>query len=307
MNPEWKDLVSLVHSGAALQRNSKEVINSVASWHQEQRDVCLELSRQLGRGVGLKLARKEAENPEQRLRDDCEFLARDHKLQFTLDVPDIASPIDVIADIRLRNITCSMKLMAPHDRKSTSARVNWLTRQLQKTDSEHIHIRANWPGRAQATQAPLAKVKEDPNTIENENVGKAVGSFEVLMIKDLAGDFGRSMKFIEHLEAIVPEFYEQVAQHLREWIPSPPKIQKDVLAGQPAEEVLRPQTEGRPSTTTHEAASSGNSILPMEEKNQLSQSRKSAVELSAMSAMLPDNHRLSLPWLSRKEEDKKAS
>jgi hypothetical protein len=302
MNPEWKDLVSSVHSGASLQKNSKEVVNSVASWHQEQRDVCLELSRQLGRGVGLKLAKKEAENPELRLKEDCDVLIRDHKLQFTLDVPDIASPIDVVADIRLRNITCSMRLAAPQDRKSTSARVNWLTRQLPKTDNEHIHIRANWPGRAQATQAPITRVKEDPSSVENDNVGKAVGSFEVLLIKDLAGDFGRNVKFIERLEEVVPEFYEHVAQHLREWIPSPPKIQKDVLSGKSSEDTSQPQSARPVSAEDPPQHPSANTA-----DDRLSQSRQSAVELSAMSAMLPDDQRLSLPWLSKNEKDKDAT
>ncbi len=48
--------------------------------------------------------------------------------------------------------------------------------------------------------------------------------FEVMMVRDLAGKFGGRKTFIEILESIVPEFYEQVGQHLRSWVPPPPKL-----------------------------------------------------------------------------------
>ena len=57
MNREWKELVTKVQTGTPLTRSAVEVENSVAAWHQEQKDLCLLISRKLGRRVSLKLAR----------------------------------------------------------------------------------------------------------------------------------------------------------------------------------------------------------------------------------------------------------
>jgi hypothetical protein len=57
MNKEWKDVVGKVKSGAVLNKASDEVINTVSSWHQEQRDLCLIMSRKLGQPAKLRLSR----------------------------------------------------------------------------------------------------------------------------------------------------------------------------------------------------------------------------------------------------------
>lgn len=239
MNPEWKDVVAAVQSGATLSRTSAEVMETVATWYQGQRDVCLQLSRKLGRNVGLKLSKAHIDDFERRLRDDSEQLAKEGRLQFEVDVPDAAAPIEIAADMKRRTIICSMRLNAPQDRKSTAARLNWLLRQLQKTTAENVYVRANWPGRAAPTQISLTKARENPEALQNQNVASAVHTLEVLMIHDLAGDFGRNVKFVERLESSVTEFYEQVAENLRAWVPVPPKITEDVLS-QPERSIILP-------------------------------------------------------------------
>lgn len=47
MNPEWKELVSKIQSGVNLTKAQADVENSVASWHQEVRDLCLLMTRKL--------------------------------------------------------------------------------------------------------------------------------------------------------------------------------------------------------------------------------------------------------------------
>lgn len=47
--------------------------------------------------------------------------------------------------------------------------------------------------------------------------------FDILLIADVAGRFAGTKTFIEHLEQIVPRFYEQVGQYLRAYVAPPPK------------------------------------------------------------------------------------
>jgi len=223
MNAEWKDLVLKIQGGAQPGKASPEIQNTVAAWHQEQRDIALIMSRILGRHVRLHLKRAHRDDAAARLKDDSEFLASESKLSCTLDVPDAASPIEITVDLRTRHVTCRMSLDTPEEKKRTAARVNWLLRQLKPTDGKDVMIRAGWPSKARDTVARLAEVREDPACLQTENQRLAPNRLDVMMVRDLAGKFSGRRTFIDHIETVVPEFYERVGQHLRAWVPPPPK------------------------------------------------------------------------------------
>jgi hypothetical protein len=223
MNKEWKDVVQIVQSGGALKKSSTEVENTVASWHQEQRDLCLIMSRELGRDVSIKLSKVHKQDPQKRLKDDCRSFVENLQLECELEVPDAAAPLKIAADLRTRRVLCSMKVRAPDDRVKTSARVNWLLRHLDRTNSDGIYIQATWPGKAPATNKPLVTLREYPTALQGDNPRLSPTAFEVILNADLAGRFAGTRTFIENLEVLVPKFYEEVGQYLRAWVPSPPK------------------------------------------------------------------------------------
>ena len=224
MNAEWKDLVLKVQTGAPLNRALPEVERSVASWHQEERDLCMILSRRVGREVHLKLSRAHINDQAQRLRDDCEDLVQTKTLHSELDIPDAAALLNVTAHLTTRTITCTMKLTAPTDKKRSSARISWLVRQLAAATSDNILIKARWPGRAQDTQCKLSEVRANPACLEAGNESLVPHTFEVTMFRDLTAKFAGAKTFIEGLEAFVPQYYEEIGQHLRAWVPPPPKV-----------------------------------------------------------------------------------
>lgn len=226
MNPEWKDVVGHVKSGATLSKNAEEVINTVTCWHQEQRDLCLIMSRKLGRSVGLKLSRTHRTDPQARLKDDCETLVNENVLRCVLDVPHAATDLEVVANLTKRTIACSMKLAAPKDKKRTSARVNWLARQLTKAETGDMYVKAFRTGNAEETQVSLEAVLKDGSALDSDTTSVVPSRFEVFYMVDLAGRFSGNKVFIDELEAAVPHFYEQVGQRLRAWVAPPPKINR---------------------------------------------------------------------------------
>ena len=238
MNTEWKQVVANVKAGAVLAKSSDEVENTIASWHQEVRDLCLVLSRKIGREVSIGLSRAHASDPLKRLKDDCESLAKTNSLTCRLDVPNAAAPLWVGADLRAQSICVSMKLQAPADIKTTRGRLNWLLRQLSKTEQPNIYVRAYWPRRSQPTQGSLIELRDNPSCVAPDNkAGMVPQSFEILLVRDLGGKFAGSRVFIDALETTVPEFYEQVGQRLKAWQPSAPKITKE-----PTDETKSSQT-----------------------------------------------------------------
>lgn len=225
MNTEWRQLVSDVQAGVQLSKSSQDVTNSVMAWHEETRDLALLLTRLLNQPVGLRLSRAEQSDAGARLKGDVDLLATEHRLRCSFNVPNAASPIEVSCDLRRRSVSISMSLQAPADRHRTSSRINWLLRQLAKTDPQGIHVRARWPGRTPPTQVSLETLRLDVSSIAPSE-SLLPQRFEVLLIKDLAGRFSGSKTFLEDVEAALPYFYEQVGQYLREFKPKPPRVSK---------------------------------------------------------------------------------
>tara|TARA_R110002110_G_scaffold209215_1_gene421608 strand:- start:15775 stop:17229 length:1455 start_codon:yes stop_codon:yes gene_type:complete len=224
MNSEWKDIVTKIQSGAILNKSDIAVENTVGAWHQETRDICLLLSRKLNRAVKLKLNKAHTDDPITRVKDDAEALIKDYKLTSAFDIPNTASSMLVTADLLRRSVSLSMTLIAPKDKQKTSSKINWLLKQLSKSDPSNIYIKATWPSRCPDTLAQLIDVRENQNIIQSENKSITPISFEVLLIQDLSSKFSGTKTFIEILEVSILEFYEQVGQHLRAYIALPPPI-----------------------------------------------------------------------------------
>jgi len=221
----WKNVVADARGDAPIRKNSIEVKEVIAAWHEEVRDLCLIMSRLLQTHVDIKLPRSHRNDPKKRVGDDSELLSSKQRLKCELDIPDTANTIAIEANLRTRSILLSMRLAAPGDKKSSIARVNWIVRQLSKTNSDEIHIRAIWPGKAQATQASLEELRENTSVLTDGYDKKMIlTSFDVLFIRELSGKFSGPKTFIDGLEEAVPDFYEHVGQHLRAWTPTAPRL-----------------------------------------------------------------------------------
>lgn len=224
MNSEWKDIVAQVIANAALNKTSPIVENTIGAWHQETRDLCLLMTQKVRRPVRLYLSRAHANDPIQRVKDDCEQLAAKRELTCTLEVPDAAAPLAVAANLSRRSISVSMSLSAPKDKQRASSRINWLLRQLAKVAPDDIYIRCNWPGRATHTQAGLNQARNNPDCLLSGNESLVPLSFDIILVRDIASKFSGARTFLEQLELIVPYFYAEVGERLKPYVPSPPRL-----------------------------------------------------------------------------------
>lgn len=225
MNSEWSTVVKSAFNNTRLNKNSEEVVNTVNSWHQEQRELCLQMWPLVGEKVDIKLPRTHRNDPKQRLADDCEKLASEHTLTSTIAIPNTASELLVTVNIIKKSITCSMRLEAPKDKKSSSARVNWLTRQIPSdAEGPTIHIKAIRKGQAMDTDKPLEEVRQYPTILDADNTDSQPVSFEVFTSYGLGGKFSGNRVFIEQLEKIVPDFYRYAGQYLKAWVAPAPRV-----------------------------------------------------------------------------------
>ncbi|MDR3471873.1 MAG: hypothetical protein P4M09_09325 [Devosia sp.] len=223
----WTEMVSKVVAGGSVSANTPEAREIIGAWHQEVGNLSLVLSRQLGTSVKVRMSRAHAADPTERQKAAQKALAERAQLTTSLEVPDCAAPIEVCADLRTRSLTISLWLKAPEEPKGAKAKLNWLLRQLHKAEPAGIHIRSYWPGRAAFTQHPLSALREDPDLIGADHPGQSLLSFEVILSKDLGSRFAQRKNFIVDLEAAVPEFYLQVAEHVKAWQPRAPRLKDE--------------------------------------------------------------------------------
>ena len=223
MPASWKEITDAVSAGAGVRKGSDEALEVAAAWIQETRDLGLQLTELLHQPVPVKLSRAERDDPTVFLNRVLDGLCNEQGLEIEYSIPDGVSSLKVWADLRGKTLTSSMTIGSPEDRKTAKARVNWLLRQLAKTREDGIHIRAAY-GRREDIQVALAKVREDPGELAKDDPKICPSRFEVKLISDLGRKMEGPKTMVQALETHVPEFYTQVGQYLRAWVPSAPRV-----------------------------------------------------------------------------------
>lgn len=227
MPTAWQDLNKLVAAGGVVSTRSPEAAEVVDAWHQETRDLSLILSRLTETSVGIKLSRAAAGDIKRRRKDDIDLLKSDACLRLELDIEDAAAPLEVSAKIVARTFEIGMKLRAPEDRVSSSARVNWLLRQIKAADDEDLFVRLDWPGRNEATIHAVSALRANPKIVDADNPHLAPHSLFVFMAKRTGGRFTQRANFISDLETFVPAFYGSVGSALSAWQKKAPSIKAE--------------------------------------------------------------------------------
>jgi hypothetical protein len=249
MPPAWNDAVRTLQSGGKLKPNSIEVEQIVSGWHQETREISLQLSQYLTCRVELKLSKNHANDASVRIREDAQQLCDKGVLVASFSIPDTVSELNLAADLKTRSIRASMQVDAPKEKKTTKARVNWLLRQLKDTDEVDVTVRIKWSSRASDTDVPLARLRESSDLPEILSSNTTPRAFEVMSTSSQGGRFTGNKTFILDVEELCPYFYENVGQRLKNPPrPSPPKPHFAVEIPADTPEKVKPLRHGNDHT-----------------------------------------------------------
>lgn len=227
MPSEWTELNKLVSTGGSIPASSRDATAVLQAWHQETRDLSLILSRQTESIVTERLSRSHFIDPAKRFQAELKLLREDAQLASSLEIQGAAAPLEVVLDLSRRCIDVGMTLKAPTDKKSTKARLNWLLRQIEDEDTEHLFLRLLWPGTSQATQFSLDEFRNDPD-IANDGKGHlSPHGFYLFESRRTGPRFTQQVNIIKDLEVAVPSFYKRIGSSLRAWQPSAARIRED--------------------------------------------------------------------------------
>lgn len=236
MDSSWKIVCSDTNKRVPLKKNSNDVVNVVSNWHQLTRFLALQMSVAVGEVVNTHLTRKQQNNIEKYFADSVNALITNEELSSEFTILNAASRLKLVADLRCRTLSVSMRVNAPDDRKQVKSRLMWLIRQLSKCDVGDTEIRVIWQGRSKDTATTLDAIRNDEFDYTPPKKNVLPSAFEVRITYDLMSKFIAPVVFVDEAQKVLPSFYKSVGQYLRAWKPSPPKLKttqpENILEGE---------------------------------------------------------------------------
>lgn len=218
MSAGWKEVAGRVKNQQALSDNNV-LIDAITSWYQEETDMTLMLSRELG--VMVKLLIK---NPKNKLDKDIKRLKSNHYLSTKLRVKGAVSDIKVTVDFKRRTIAMSVNITPPLN-KGVISRITWIKRQLERIDNqsflEHLYIDADIKYTANSIKYKYANIDKFYKHDDIKN--KDIIGFDIEVIK--SAKFTQVSVFVEEIEDMLSDYYQIIVQDLKTWKEPAPKLQ----------------------------------------------------------------------------------
>lgn len=228
MKSGWKEVVNKINQGSALTKHDPDVLDTVSSWLQEERDMALILSRELGLLVRSGIPKFKYDLPG-RINYEIKNLIERKALVSTLQISGAASDISVIAHFERRNIEMNVSLLPPQD-KTLRGQIGWLRRQLEmgarksvdKFDTIPIELGIDIELKRQ--KLPVRYSLDSLDDAIQELKGREIKRFEISQIRDLGRKFESKRGIVQNIESMLLDYYRLVVQHLKEWEKPAPKM-----------------------------------------------------------------------------------
>ncbi len=225
MRQGWKELSESIYGQKPLKESDPYIHDAVISWYEEEKDLCLLMSRKLGVLV------KSAPHNTNSIKTDIKRLVKEGYIFSIISIKNSVSDIKIIAEFERRNVNMSIRILPPLDR-GTVARISWLSKQLgnAKKKSENafnklennIWIEANIKFAKENIKIKLSEI----GSLIDLTKGKDIQAFHIVVISGFGSNFSSVKKFIELTEQLALDYYEGIAQHMSNWTKPAPKLIK---------------------------------------------------------------------------------
>jgi hypothetical protein len=233
MGPSWVPVRDAVAAGT-LRAGDAHALRVAGRFDALIRYAGLRLGRRLGAEVTPALSRRDLADPAARTQHLVHQLTTTGTLTGGLRIPGSIGSLQVTADLRAGQIVCHVDVDAPRAGRPTT-RVNWLVRQLRDAP-ESIRVEAfALHTRGGGAADLLGRVRSEP-TLLTGGPTRELRAFRIAQVSTAGTKRGSGRgAFIDSVLTGIDEFYEQVLQNLKPWMPAPPRLRspEDVQPVQP--------------------------------------------------------------------------
>ena len=230
MKPGWIELTKKANAGTSLNLSEPCVEDTVSSWLQEERDMALILSRELG--LLVKSGKTKFKNDlSARIKYEKKKLISNLYLESKLQIEHAAAPLEIRAFFARKNIEMSVKLSPPLDKK-IRGQISWIRNQLKQSEKKN-------PPLFEALKPDLiieiylkfisAPIRLPFNELDSavEMIGsREIKSFNIVFLKYLGRKFESRKRVVQIIEKMLIDYYQGVLQHLKRWEKPVPQISK---------------------------------------------------------------------------------
>jgi len=223
MKSGWKETVEKIHNRIPLKVSDTCVEEAVESWHEEEKDMGLILSRKLGVYV------KSTTRGKDSVKDDIRKIVKDQGLLGNLSIKNSVSDIKLRVDFEVKNVSMIVKVSPPLD-KGTKARITWMAKQLENAKKKN-EVTFSLIEKDLLVEAKIKHARENIrvpinalDTLFEEVNGREIQAFNVVLMSKFGAGFGSNKKFIVLIEKMVLDYYAGIVQYLTNWNRPAPKL-----------------------------------------------------------------------------------
>jgi len=224
MSVEWKTLTENILAHKAIRESDKTLHTAILSWYQEEKDMALKLSRELGLLVKGKSRNKDS------IKSDAKYVIKHNSIKTKISVKDAVSDIIVEADFEKKNLKMSVTISCPETGTNTS-KVNWLIKQLEngkkKSPQPFDRLYSSTYITAGIKYARSGRTEELKNYDALKRIPKQeeINGFKLYAVQNLGSKFTSQKGFITAIEGFLLDFYDAYVQYLTNWTKPAPKIE----------------------------------------------------------------------------------
>jgi hypothetical protein len=230
MKQGWTDVVNKMNAGASLKQSDISVDETISSWLEEERDMALILSRELGLLVrsGQNRFKKDL---SARIKQEKKHLISNKSLESILQIDGVASDIIVQPNFGRKNIEMSVTLDAPQDR-SLRSQITWVKNQLKFCSRKNPELFAAIEKEIMIdinikfTSKPVRISFADLEFAYEKLGSREIKSFSILQLKYIGRKFESRKMFVKIIEEMLIQYYQIIVQYLKKWEKPVPKIVK---------------------------------------------------------------------------------
>ena len=228
MKPGWAEIVDKVNAGVKLDLNDKSVDETITSWIEEERDMGLILSRELGLFVNTG-DKKFRNNLQAKIDYEKKQLISYNYLDSSLQISGAVSDLKVRANFDKKNLEMSVNVISPQDKKS-KGQIGWMLRQLNNCQKKNPELFTNLEKSLMIDI--LIKFQKEPIRFRLDEIDSAlekvgnreIKGFNIVCLQYLGRKFRSPQIFVEVIEKMVIDYYRGIVQYLKNWNKPAPQI-----------------------------------------------------------------------------------
>ena len=241
MGEHWVRVRDAVKNGT-LRQSDKEAVEVAGKWEEFVSFAALRLGRKLGADVQEVLSAKERCDISIRIGNIVDGMVTRGLMPGAIRIPNTVGDILLKADLRAQQIVVSVSIDAPKTVRPKT-RINWLLRQLKSTPPD---IRLDsWGMRSRSSMSDLLGNVRNNQSLLVPIDNREIVSFTVSLARPMGLRRSNGKRsFIGSVLLTLDDFYAGVVQHLQEWQPAAPKLQRNEVEEIDTRPALRPGGDG---------------------------------------------------------------